>query len=159
VQAVPHMALQPPVEPEELRDWFRDLKAKSGLSYAAIAAEIGDEERNVKRWMTAGGKPTIPSGDVVLRLLTVLGVQMTPAPPLSVAPVHLRLQEIDGSLTHVLEQVRGSVMEPSLERRLEEVSVLAAEGLARVEAGIARVEARLAGEEPQDPGEPKENSR
>lgn len=152
------MPLEPPVDARELGDWFRALKEQSGLSFAAIARELGEEERNVKRWMPETGQPTVPSGDVVLRLITVLGVKMIPPPPVSVAPLHLRLSTIEAELGDLIARLTSAAAERpeeaegearSTDLSLEQVSALAAEGLARVEAGIARVEQQLAAGEPQ----------
>jgi transcriptional regulator with XRE-family HTH domain len=155
--------LEPPVDARELADWLRSLKEQSGLSFAQIAREIGEEERNVKRWMRAEGPPTIPSGDVVLRLLIALGVTITPPPPKSIAPIQFQLRQIDERIAELVsrlgleteKQIRQVVREAKaarprialasgdLEQAMEEVAALATEGLARVEAGIARVEQRL----------------
>jgi transcriptional regulator with XRE-family HTH domain len=147
------MALEPPVDARELADWLRDLKQKSGLSYAAIAREIGEDERNVKRWMPETGEPNIPSGDVVLRLLVALGVMFDPPLPMSVAPMQLRLREIEKGLGELIEQLSAEDQaaheeesaegRPNLDRRLEEVAEVAAENFEIVKAQLADVARRL----------------
>lgn len=69
-----------PSTPDELRDWLRHLKERSGASFAEIARSIGEEERTVKRWMT-GAQPVVPRGDSLLKLLDFFGVAISPPPP------------------------------------------------------------------------------
>lgn len=126
----------PPSAPDELRDWLRALKKESGLSYNEIAGAIDEDPRNVKRWMPETGEPVIPRGDVMLRLLATLGVQITPLPPESV-----RVRSVIESLRELLDEVErllqvarelAGAEEPArigrVGRRLEEVADLTARG-------------------------------
>lgn len=100
-----------PTTAEDLRDWLRELKEASGLSYAEIAKAIGEEERNVKRWMTVSKRPVLPRGDVVLRLLSALGVRMTPPAPGSVIAMNAQIGELRGLLATVdqlIEQAKAA---------------------------------------------------
>ena len=80
------MSVEPPSSAQQLRDWLRKLKEASELSYSDISRSIGDEQRNVKRWMDpSADKPTTPMGDALLRTLDTLGVTVEPPPPAAVS--------------------------------------------------------------------------
>lgn len=86
----------------------------------------------MKRWMTAEGKPTIPSGDALLRLLDYFGVTLEPPAPRAVA------LSLMGEIRGVQETVRrlgsdeggnGDVTLPRIDARLEELAESVAEVL------------------------------
>lgn len=129
-----------PTTAEELRDWFRELKDASGLSFRAIAEAIGEEERNVKRWMTVDATPSIPSGDIVLRLITALGVTITPPPPASARGLNSLVWELRATLGEVdslLDTARRVAARLALQQvgeSAEELEALAAQVRAREES-------------------------
>lgn len=107
-----------PTTAHEIRDWLRALKKDSGLSFAQIAEAIGEDERNVKRWMTVSNEPVLPRGDVVLKLLSALGVTLTPPAPGSVLALNAQLQRVTQFLVeadHLIEEAKAVDADPSSE--------------------------------------------
>lgn len=158
--SVPDVVNDPLESASGLRDWLRDLKEASGLSFAAIGQAIGEEERNVKRWMTVTGRPVVPGGDVLLRLLTALGVRFEPAPPeplraltAQIAELREMVASIDGWIEELgeaeggeLDQMSTAVRLRALEEKLDEASQAAAENALRLAAAIEALSARLPAE-------------
>lgn len=127
------MASEAPQTATELRDWLRTLKDASGASFADIARAIGEEERNVKRWMTKKGEPVVPRGDALLRVLDYFGVALTPPAPRAVAMSLLgELREIREGIVRLEGAEEGADDELSLrrlDRRLNELVGLVTEAL------------------------------
>lgn len=147
---VPAM-IEAPSTAHEIRDWLRSLKEASALSYAEIAAAINEEERNVKRWMTVSKEPVLPRGDVVLKLLSALGVRFTPPAPGSVVALNAQIGEMRGLLATVdmlLETAKAADVEEtaarlgSLEAKVAELPT--AEDLGRAVATLQAAIDRLA---------------
>jgi transcriptional regulator with XRE-family HTH domain len=60
------------------RAWLRELRERAGLTQEELAAAIGCDRRNVRRWEIEGHDP---SGTVLLRILDALGVELVPTAP------------------------------------------------------------------------------
>ena len=84
---------------DELRDYLRRLKDEAGLSFASIAAAIGEDERTVKRWFELKD-PKVPRGDALLRLLPALGVRVEPSPDGAPQPINIELRELRNIVAH-----------------------------------------------------------
>lgn len=97
-----------PQDSAALRDWLRVLKADSELSFEEIGQAIGEESRNVKRWLRATGKPTLPTGDVILRLLSSLGVTFTPPLPNSLKSVNQAIDELRAQIDSDLQSLTAA---------------------------------------------------
>lgn len=154
------MALEPPVNTHELRDWLRSLKDASGMSYKAIAQAVGEDPRNVTRWMSTKN-PTVPAGDAMLRLLSCLGVTMEPPEPETVKATNARIDELKTIVARIdraleilraegLEEAAGSsdqlrvaVHLQSLEEAVDRQRELVEYSLVAVEARLGRIDERL----------------
>jgi transcriptional regulator with XRE-family HTH domain len=80
----------------DFRRWLRELRESAGLSQEELAAAVGTDRRNIRRWESEGHDP---SGTVLLMVLEALGVQIQPPPPDgSPGPVNTRLQELEARL-------------------------------------------------------------
>lgn len=60
------------------RAWLRELRERAGLTQDQLAAAIGSDRRNIRRWEVEGHDP---AGTVLLRILSAVGVDLTPSPP------------------------------------------------------------------------------
>lgn len=122
----------------ELRDWLRDLKARSGASYADIARAIGEEERTVKRWMPEkpATKVVVPRGDALLKLLDFFGVTLEPPAPRAVAlSIVGELREIRDAIARLAGDEEGEELSlRRLDRDLRELTGLVTEALALARA-------------------------
>jgi transcriptional regulator with XRE-family HTH domain len=74
--------------------WLRDLRLTSGLSQTELAATLGTDRRNIRRWEVEGHDP---SGTMLLRIFSALGVDLTPAPD-GPRAVNAELRDLDGRL-------------------------------------------------------------
>lgn len=83
-----------PQSAEDLRVWLRQLKDESEMSFEQIGQAISDTPRNIKRWMPDAKKPTVPSGAVILRLLSALGVKLDPPQPGSLKATNAKIEEV-----------------------------------------------------------------
>jgi transcriptional regulator with XRE-family HTH domain len=108
--------VEAPTETEKLHEWLRALKDQSGLSFAAIAQAIGEEERNVKRWIPDKAQPKVPLGDTMLRLLSALGVTLNPPPPETVRAVNAKVEELRWLLAETKDLIRTARAEAERER-------------------------------------------
>jgi transcriptional regulator with XRE-family HTH domain len=75
---------------ESFRNWLRELRERAGLSQEELAAAIGTDRRNIRRWEVEGHDP---AGTVLLRILSALGVGLTPSPELPGA-INAELREL-----------------------------------------------------------------
>lgn len=143
---------EPALLASEWREWLRELKDSSGVSYADIARSIGEDERLVKKWMPETGEPVMPRGEAMLKLLDFFGVTMTPPLPKDVA----------GTLTGDLRVIRSEISElvtaeehqdrlAVVERKLDAGQQKTAESLAKLASAIDELSDRLLGEEPGSP--------
>ena len=60
------------------RKWLRELRERAGLTQDELAAAIGTDRRNIRRWEAEGHDP---AGTVLLRMLSALGVHLVPQAP------------------------------------------------------------------------------
>lgn len=113
----------------EFRSWLRQLREHAGLTQDELAAAVGTDRRNIRRWEVEGHDP---SGSMLLRLLAALGIEFAQALPSGVPrPITTELHELRSEVAAAGEA--GA-------RRHEEV-------LARLDAQLdelRRLSARLA---------------
>jgi transcriptional regulator with XRE-family HTH domain len=60
------------------RTWLKELRERAGLTQDELAAAIGTDRRNIRRWEAEGHDP---SGTMLLKILDAVGAQIVPAPP------------------------------------------------------------------------------
>jgi transcriptional regulator with XRE-family HTH domain len=60
------------------RSWLRQLRERAGLTQDQLAAAVGTDRRNIRRWEVEGHDP---SGTMLLRILDAVGVELVPASP------------------------------------------------------------------------------
>lgn len=60
------------------RGWLRELRERAGLTQDELAAAVGTDRRNIRRWEVEGHDP---AGTVLLKILDAVGVQLVPAAP------------------------------------------------------------------------------
>jgi transcriptional regulator with XRE-family HTH domain len=65
------------------------------LSQEELAAAVGTDRRNIRRWESEGHDP---SGTMLLAVLAALGVNIEPAPGGGPGAVNARLQELEARL-------------------------------------------------------------
>jgi transcriptional regulator with XRE-family HTH domain len=74
------------------RSWLRELRERAGLTQDQLAAAVGTDRRNIRRWEIEGHDP---AGTVLLRILDAVGVQLVPAAPRSLPrAVNAELREL-----------------------------------------------------------------
>ena len=61
----------------EFRRWLRELRERAGLTQDELAAAVGTDRRNIRRWEVEGHDP---SGTALLKILDAVGVQLVPGP-------------------------------------------------------------------------------
>lgn len=155
------MALEPPAEAREIADWLRTLKDESGLSFAAIAQAVGEEQRNVTRWMPDKGRVVIPGGASLLRLLSALGVRLEPPAPDTAKAVNAKIEElrvIVDRIDQMLQVLRSEEVEggagssgqlrvaahlQALEDAVDRQGTLVEHSLGAVELRLGRIDERL----------------
>jgi len=79
----------------ELSGWLRQLREGSGLTREELAAATGTDRRNIYRWEVEGHDP---SGTVLLRLLSALGVRLEPPPPGAMRALNEELRDLRAEL-------------------------------------------------------------
>jgi transcriptional regulator with XRE-family HTH domain len=95
------------------RNWLRQLRERAGLTQDQLAAAVGTDRRNIRRWEIEGHDP---AGTVLLRILDALGVELVPKQPSELpGAVNAELRDLQ-SLLHDLED--------RLARRHDEVVAL-----------------------------------
>lgn len=90
-----------------LGDWLRELRERSGLSQADAAEAVGAEPRDIRRWENeeSRGRPVVPSGLALLRMLSAYGVTITPAPPAALpSAVNAELRRLANQLEGMSEK-------------------------------------------------------
>ena len=102
-----------------LGDWLKELRERARLSQKAAGAALGVDDRAIRRWEAK----TIPSGDVLLRLLSAYGVRLDPPPPANVP------RAVNAELAELRQKVSESNAELAqmFSDRLEEALRLARE--------------------------------
>jgi transcriptional regulator with XRE-family HTH domain len=87
------------------RLWLRHLRESAGLSQEELAQALGTDRRNIHRWEVEGHDP---AGTVLLRLLTAVGVTVTPAVP-GDAPkaVNAELRDVQAALGDARDAASG----------------------------------------------------
>lgn len=60
------------------RSWLRQLREHAGLTQDQLAAAVGTDRRNIRRWEIEGHDP---AGTVLLRILDAVGVELVPKQP------------------------------------------------------------------------------
>jgi transcriptional regulator with XRE-family HTH domain len=83
----------------ELGSWLRLLRERSGLSQTELAATVGTDRRNIRRWEVEGHDP---GGSMLMQILSALGVEVTPSPPGRMPrAVNAELRELEHRLSDV----------------------------------------------------------
>ena len=83
----------------ELGAWLRFLREQSGLSQTELAATVGTDRRNIRRWEVEGHDP---GGSMLMQILSALGVELMPPPPAAMPrAVNAELREVDRRLREV----------------------------------------------------------
>jgi transcriptional regulator with XRE-family HTH domain len=115
------------------RQWLRELRERAGLTQDELAAAVGTDRRNIRRWEVEGHDP---SGTMLLNVLSALGVELVPAP----------VPALPGAVNAELARLQALVYEndDAAARRHDEL-------LARIEALTGSARARRA-ERPQTTG-------
>jgi transcriptional regulator with XRE-family HTH domain len=60
------------------RGWLRELRERAGLTQDQLAAAVGTDRRNIRRWEVEGHDP---AGTMLLRILDAVGVRVLPGAP------------------------------------------------------------------------------
>jgi transcriptional regulator with XRE-family HTH domain len=60
------------------RGWLRQLRERVGMTQDQLAAAVGTDRRNIRRWEVEGHDP---SGTMLLRILDAVGVELVPGAP------------------------------------------------------------------------------
>jgi transcriptional regulator with XRE-family HTH domain len=82
------------------RNWLRQLREGAGLTQDQLAAAVGTDRRNIRRWEIEGHDP---AGTVLLRILDAVGVELVPQQPSDVPrAVNAELRDLQ-SLLYELE--------------------------------------------------------
>ena len=82
------------------RNWLRQLRERAGLTQDQLAAAVGTDRRNIRRWEIEGHDP---AGTVLLRILDAVGVELVPKQPSNVPrAVNAELRDLQ-SLLYELE--------------------------------------------------------
>jgi len=106
------------------RSWLRDLRERAGLTQDQLAAAVGTDRRNIRRWETEGHDP---AGTVLLRILDAVGVQLVPSAPRSLPrAVNAELRELQ-TLLYDLDD-RAARRHDELVALLEELASTARAG-------------------------------
>lgn len=79
----------------ELSGWLRQLREQAGLTREELAAAVGTDRRNIYRWEMEGHDP---SGTILLRLLSALGVRLEPPAPAALRAVNEELRALRAEL-------------------------------------------------------------
>jgi transcriptional regulator with XRE-family HTH domain len=88
----------------ELSGWLRQLREQAGLTREELAAAVGTDRRNIHRWEVEGHEP---SGSVLLRLLSALGVRLEPPPPGAVRSLMEELLDLRAELREAADASAG----------------------------------------------------
>lgn len=118
-QVVPAGGTSAARTPVEFRRWLRELRQRAGLTQDELAAAVGTDRRNIRRWEVDGRDP---SGSMLLRLLAALGIEFTQAPP----------DGVPGAVTAELREVRVAL------------AAATEAGASRHDALLARLDAQTA---------------
>jgi hypothetical protein len=89
--------LRPEASPVELATWLRELQKRAGLSTRKLASELETDRVNVYRWFGHGkykDDPTEPGALSLLKIFTVLGVQVDPPLPDALVGDQALLQQL-----------------------------------------------------------------
>jgi transcriptional regulator with XRE-family HTH domain len=98
------------------RRWLRDLRERAGLTQDQLAAAVGTDRRNIRRWEIEGHDP---AGTMLLRILEAVGVELVPRPPAELpGAVNAELRDLQ-TLLHDLED-RAARRHDELVGRLDE---------------------------------------
>jgi transcriptional regulator with XRE-family HTH domain len=95
------------------RNWLRQLRERAGLTQDQLAAAVGTDRRNIRRWEIEGHDP---AGTVLLRILEAVGVELVPKQPSEIPrAVNAELRDLQALLYD---------LEDRLARRHDEVVAL-----------------------------------
>ena len=100
VRHVPAAHESPGRTDPEFRQWLRELRESAGMTQEALAAAVGTDRRNIRRWEAEGHDP---GGTVLLRVLSALGVRVEP-PARTPRAVNAALDELAGRLLEAEER-------------------------------------------------------
>jgi transcriptional regulator with XRE-family HTH domain len=112
----------------DLGAWLRSLREQAGLSQTELAATVGTDRRNIRRWEVEGHDP---GGSMLMQILSALGVELTPSPPTEMPrAVNAELREVDRRLRDVEDRAAGRHDEliARLEAQEAELRTLATRG-------------------------------
>jgi transcriptional regulator with XRE-family HTH domain len=112
--------------PPEFRSWLRQLREHAGLTQDELAAAVGTDRRNIRRWEVDGHDP---SGSMLLRVLAALGIEFAQALPNGVpGAVTSELRELRQELADAkeTEATRHDAILSRLDAQLSELRALSA---------------------------------
>lgn len=132
-----------PEDARALGAWLAEQRETANLTQAELAQAAGVATRTIQRWEGGTHAPID-----VIRVLTALGVKMTPSAPEKVRALNAAVSdvaELIGNLDQMYEKIKAAE-ESDLAGRLEllaasvdQMAGRTAESLSRLEAEIARL--------------------
>lgn len=94
------------------RNWLRQLRERAGLTQDQLAAAVGTDRRNIRRWESEGHDP---AGTMLLRILDAVGVELVPKPPSDIPrAVSAELRDLQSLLYELEDRIarqHGEVVE------------------------------------------------
>jgi transcriptional regulator with XRE-family HTH domain len=85
------------------RNWLRQLRERAGLTQDQLAAAVGTDRRNIRRWEIEGHDP---AGTVLLRILDAVGVELAPKQPSDVpGAVNAELRDLQALLYELEDRI------------------------------------------------------
>lgn len=117
------------------RNWLKELRERAGLTQDELAAAVGTDRRNIRRWEVDGHDP---SGTMLLRILDAAGARIVPLPPADVpGAVNAEVRELRRDLAQNAD--RAESRQDELMRRFDALA-----------ADLRVLSAVLAGRRPQN---------
>jgi transcriptional regulator with XRE-family HTH domain len=87
------------------RSWLRQLREHAGLTQDQLAAAVGTDRRNIRRWEVEGHDP---AGSVLLRILDAVGVELVPRRPSELPrAVNAELRDLQTLLSDLEDRAAG----------------------------------------------------
>jgi transcriptional regulator with XRE-family HTH domain len=80
------------------RLWLRELRERANLTQDELAAAVGTDRRNIRRWEVEGHDP---SGTMLLKILEAVGARVVPSRP----------EDLPGAVNAELRDLRRDLVE------------------------------------------------